>query len=50
MMKNVGITVYGCEQDEADMFRRLSPCFGIMTHYIERAEMFARGYVASQSR
>ncbi|MDR1159228.1 MAG: D-lactate dehydrogenase VanH [Syntrophomonadaceae bacterium] len=28
-MKNIGITVYGCEQDEANMFRSLSPRFGV---------------------
>lgn len=29
-MNNIGITVYGCEHDEADMFRRLSPRFGVI--------------------
>lgn len=29
-MSNVGITIYGCENDEADVFRRLSSQFGIM--------------------
>jgi D-specific alpha-keto acid dehydrogenase len=28
-VKNIGITVYGCEQDETDAFRRLSPGFGV---------------------
>ncbi|MGG6310801.1 D-lactate dehydrogenase VanH [Paenibacillus macerans] len=28
-MKNIGITVYGCGQDEADAFRALSPRFGV---------------------
>ncbi|WP_074432853.1 D-lactate dehydrogenase VanH [Neobacillus jeddahensis] len=28
-MKNIGITVYGCDQDEADAFRVLSPRFGV---------------------
>lgn len=29
MLKNIGITVYGCEQDEADAFRALSPRYGV---------------------
>ena len=29
-MRSLGITVYGCEQDEADMFNELSPRFGIV--------------------
>lgn len=29
-MKSVGITVYGCERDEADMFNELSPRFGVI--------------------
>lgn len=29
-MNNIGITVYGCEHDEADVFRRLSPRFGVV--------------------
>jgi len=28
-MNDLGITVYGCEQDEADLFNELSPRFGI---------------------
>ncbi|MGG1516921.1 D-lactate dehydrogenase VanH [Paenibacillus oryzisoli] len=28
-MKNIGITVYGCEQDEGDAFRALSPRFSV---------------------
>ncbi|WP_438445520.1 D-lactate dehydrogenase VanH [Gorillibacterium sp. sgz5001074] len=30
MTNNIGITVYGCEPDEADAFRALSPRFGVM--------------------
>ncbi|MDR1205961.1 MAG: NAD-binding protein [Peptococcaceae bacterium] len=29
-MKAIGITVYGCEQDEAEMFRALAPRFGVI--------------------
>ncbi|WP_025691784.1 D-lactate dehydrogenase VanH [Paenibacillus zanthoxyli] len=29
-MKNIGITIYGCEQDEADVFKELSPRFGVI--------------------
>ncbi|GGD58819.1 D-lactate dehydrogenase VanH [Paenibacillus nasutitermitis] len=36
-MNNIGITVYGCEQDEADVFRRLSPRFGVMPTIISDA-------------
>lgn len=36
-MNNTGITVYGCEQDEADVFRRLSPRFGVMPTIISDA-------------
>jgi D-specific alpha-keto acid dehydrogenase len=36
-MKNIGITVYGCEEDEADVFRKLSPCFGVMPAIISDA-------------
>ncbi|HAP4694657.1 TPA: D-lactate dehydrogenase VanH-A, partial [Enterococcus faecalis] len=33
-MNNIGITVYGCEQDEADAFHALSPRFGVMATII----------------
>jgi D-specific alpha-keto acid dehydrogenase len=33
-MSNIGITVYGCERDEADVFRKLSQRFGIMPDII----------------
>jgi len=36
-MKNIGITVYGCEQDEADAFRVLSPRFGVVPSIITDA-------------
>src|SRR3954471_10656065 len=29
LMKRLGITVYGCERDEADLFNELSPRFGV---------------------
>ena len=29
-MSSLGITVYGCEQDEAELFRELAPRFGIV--------------------
>ncbi|SDC55226.1 D-specific alpha-keto acid dehydrogenase [Paenibacillus sp. UNCCL117] len=37
MTKSIGITVYGCEQDEAEAFRALSPRFGIMPTIINAA-------------
>jgi D-specific alpha-keto acid dehydrogenase len=36
-MSNIGITVYGCERDEADAFRRLSPRFGVAPAIISDA-------------
>jgi D-specific alpha-keto acid dehydrogenase len=30
IMSNLGLTVYGCEQDEADLFHELCPCFGVV--------------------
>lgn len=36
-MNNIGITVYGCEHDEANVFRRLSPHFGVMPTIISDA-------------
>jgi D-specific alpha-keto acid dehydrogenase len=27
--RTLGLTVYGCEQDEADLFHELSPCYGV---------------------
>jgi D-specific alpha-keto acid dehydrogenase len=29
-MKNIGITVFGCEKDEAEVFHELSPRFGVV--------------------
>ncbi|WP_461615604.1 D-lactate dehydrogenase VanH [Clostridium sp. Marseille-QA1073] len=29
-MKNIGITIYGCERDEAEVFNELSPRFGLI--------------------
>lgn len=34
MIKNIGITVYGCDQYEADAFHALSPRFGVMPSII----------------
>lgn len=36
-MTNIGITIYSCEQDEADVFRRLAPRFGVMPTIISDA-------------
>src|ERR687883_1426862 len=27
--RNIGITIYGCGQDEAALFREMAPCFGV---------------------
>src|SRR5688572_11209816 len=29
-MQSIGITIYGCERDEADVFNELSPRFGVI--------------------
>ncbi len=36
-MSNIGITIYSCERDEAVVFRRLSPRFGVMPTLISDA-------------
>jgi len=36
-MNNIGITVYGCEDDEAEVFRKLSPRFGVTPTFISEA-------------
>jgi D-specific alpha-keto acid dehydrogenase len=37
ILKNFGITVYGCEQDEAAVFNELSPRFGVMPTIVSTA-------------
>jgi D-specific alpha-keto acid dehydrogenase len=36
-MKSIGITIYGCERDEEDVFRRLPPHYGVMPAVISDA-------------
>jgi D-specific alpha-keto acid dehydrogenase len=36
-MEKVGITIYGCEQDEAVLFRQMAPRFGIVPTITEAA-------------
>jgi len=36
-MKSIGITIYGCEKDEADMFIELSPRFGVIPNITRSA-------------
>ncbi|MUG23310.1 D-lactate dehydrogenase VanH-E [Paenibacillus macerans] len=36
-MEKTGITIYGCEEDEADLFRRYSPHYGVEPTIIESA-------------
>ncbi|UUZ78831.1 D-isomer specific 2-hydroxyacid dehydrogenase family protein [Paenibacillus sp. P26] len=36
-MEKTGITIYGCENDEADMFRRYSPHYGVEPTIIKSA-------------
>lgn len=47
--KNIGITVYGCEQDEADAFRALSPRFGVTPTIINAAVSEANAISASSN-
>jgi D-specific alpha-keto acid dehydrogenase len=47
-MKDIGITVYGCERDEAEAFRSLAPRFGVLPSLIgaavsESSALSARG-------
>jgi D-specific alpha-keto acid dehydrogenase len=37
VVPNVGITVYGCEKDEADLFREMAPRFGVSPTITEAA-------------
>jgi D-specific alpha-keto acid dehydrogenase len=48
-MSNIGITVYGCERDEADAFRKLSPRFGVIPN-IKTAPVSACGAIDLCSR
>lgn len=49
-MKHIGITVYGCERDEADTFRTLSPRFGVVPSIINAAVSEANALSASRNR
>lgn len=37
MLKNIGITIFGCEQDEAEAFRALSPGFHVTPTLVSEA-------------
>jgi D-specific alpha-keto acid dehydrogenase len=45
-----GITVYGCEPDEAELFRELSPCFRIVPTITSAAVSEATAFSACGSR
>jgi D-specific alpha-keto acid dehydrogenase len=49
-MKNIGITVYGCDLDEADMFRKLSPRFAVTPTIISNAVSEANAMSALGNR
>jgi D-specific alpha-keto acid dehydrogenase len=46
----VGITVYGCEQDEAVLFREMAPDYGVMPTITEAAVSVANVELASGNR
>jgi len=46
----LGITVYGCEQDEAGLFRELAPRFGVVPTIVEAAPSEANIALASGNR
>ncbi|MQA08727.1 MAG: D-lactate dehydrogenase VanH [Pseudonocardiaceae bacterium] len=46
----IGITIYGCEQDEAVLFREMAPRFGVMPTITETAASVANIELASGNR
>lgn len=46
-MEKTGITIYGCEKDEADMFRRYSPHYGVELTIIKSAVSAENAALAS---
>lgn len=46
----MGITIYGCEQDEADLFRDMAPRFGVVPTIVEAAVSEANIELASGNR
>lgn len=46
-MKNIGISIYGCAQDEAAVFSMLSPCFGVTPSITSSAVSEANAVLAS---
>lgn len=49
-MEKIGITIYGCEKDEADMFRQYSPCYGVEPTIIKPAVLAANAALAAGNR
>jgi D-specific alpha-keto acid dehydrogenase len=47
---SMGITVYGCERDEAAHFRRLAPCFGVRPVLVSDALSVANAGLALGNR
>lgn len=46
----MGITIYGCEQDEADLFREMAPRFGVLPTITEEAASEVNTELASGNR
>lgn len=49
-MERTGITIYGCDKDEADMFRRYSPRYGVEPTLIKSAVSAENAALASGNR
>ncbi|HEX2966556.1 MAG TPA: D-lactate dehydrogenase VanH [Syntrophorhabdaceae bacterium] len=49
-MKSIGITIYGCERDEADLFNELSPRFGVIPTITSSAVSEANAVLADGNR
>jgi D-specific alpha-keto acid dehydrogenase len=49
-MGSIGITVYGCEQDEADAFRALAPRFGVIPTLTRDAPSERSAYAVPRNR
>jgi D-specific alpha-keto acid dehydrogenase len=50
IVEKTGITIYGCEKDEAEMFRRYSPDYGVVPTIIESAASADNAALASGNR
>jgi len=49
-MANIGITVYGCEQDEAALFQEMAPRFGVTLTITDKAISETTAELAAENR